>query len=31
MMEIVGTILLVLPIAVVAGVFFYLRRRAERS
>lgn len=31
LMEIVGTLLLVLPIVVGVGVYFYLRRRAERS
>lgn len=31
MMEIVGMVLLVAPLAVGVGVFIYLRRRAERS
>lgn len=31
MMEIVGTVLLILPLALGAGVFIYLRRRQERS
>ena len=31
LMEIVGTLLLVLPIVVGVGFFLYLRRRADRS